>query len=421
MLSNFVSLASAVKEEDNEEELNVEEESSAGGNYDFVQPTNDVTGDDGNVIPVLVATTTAVPTSEVLGGKKRSRKAASSTHNVTVQARSTKRAKLPYSTSTLHETAEEAGTTAQPRVVRMSARRASTKAHKGIFQGTSRGIEAEEEADDDFMPVVEEDGPPVDHGGTDNDDENDNKIIVAESDQQFCSRYKSFDERFKDLMGFKEKFGHCNVPQKKTGEYKSLGHWCSHLRMSYKKIQKSETPLIKLPQENIRQLEDAGFKWSLSTYTTFDERYAELMKYREKFGHCNVPKSKYGEYQSLGKWCSNLRAAYTKIQKNETPLIKLPQEMIQLLEDAGFKWSMSRYRTFAERYAELMKYKKKFDHCNVPKTNSGEYQSLGQWCRNLRMAYKKMQKGETSHHKLTPENIGQLEDAGFKWSLVVSA
>ena len=52
----------------NEEELNVEELSSAGGN-DIVQPDNDVTGDDGNGSPLLAAP--AIPTSEVVGGKKR--------------------------------------------------------------------------------------------------------------------------------------------------------------------------------------------------------------------------------------------------------------------------------------------------------------------------------------------------------------
>jgi len=45
---------------------------------------------------------------------------------------------------------------------------------------------------------------------------------------------------------------------------------------------------LKLTQENIQQLEDAGFKWSVSTPRTFDERYAELMKYKEKVGHCNA-------------------------------------------------------------------------------------------------------------------------------------
>ena len=142
------------------------------------------------------------------------------------------------------------------------------------------------------------------------------------------------------------------------------------------------------------------------------------MDFKHKFGHCNVPRTKSSEYKSLGKWCSKLRGAYNKIQKGETPDRNLTPEMIQQLNDAGFKWRLS--RTFDERFAELMKFKEKFDHCNVPQKKSGEYQSLGKWCNHLRTAYKKIQKRETQHRKLTPENIRKLEDAGFKWSLALS-
>ena len=110
-----------------------------------MQHNNDVTGDDGNASPVLTAT--AIPTSEVVGGKKRSREAESSTST----RRSKKRVKLPH--STVHETSEEAGAPAQTPVVRRCARRASTNARARTFEGTSRGIEAEE-ADDDCMPSL---------------------------------------------------------------------------------------------------------------------------------------------------------------------------------------------------------------------------------------------------------------------------
>ena len=161
-----------VKEEDNEEELNVEE-LSAGGD-DLVQPTNDVTGDDGNVSPGLAAT--AIPTSEVVGGKKRSREAESSSR------RSNKRVNLPH--STVHATSEEAGTSSQPRKVRRSARRATTKALERSFEGTSSGIEAEE-ADDNCMPSHIEDGSPLDDG---------EKCIVAKRSRQGHSAIKSFDQ-----------------------------------------------------------------------------------------------------------------------------------------------------------------------------------------------------------------------------------
>ena len=395
--------SASVKEEDNEEELNVEELHDGGsseGGDDLVQPNNDVTGNDGNGSPVLAATATAVTP---VGGKKRSRESASSTRNTRAQTRSTKQAKLSH--STLHEASEVAGTTiAQPRVVRRSAMRTTTKAREGTFGGTGMGIEAEEE------PVVEEDVTWLDDGDDDHDEDS-NTTIVAEHDQQVRASRKSFDERFTDLMDYKQKFGHCDVPQTKAGGYKSLGNWCSDLRKAYNKIQKSETPCYKLSQENMLQLEDAGFKWRVSR--TFDERYAELMKFKEKVGHCNVSRNKSGEYKSLGKWCSHLRTSYNKIQKKETPNRKLSQENIQKLEDAGFEWSL--LSTFDERYAELMKYKEKFHHCNVPQRGSGEYQSLGHWCNNLRTSYKKIQNRETTNCKLTEENIRQLEDAGFKW------
>jgi len=179
--------------------------------------------------------------------------------------------------------------------------------------------------------------------------------------------------------------------------------------------------MFKLTQENIRQLDDAGFKWILATPTrrAFDERYAELMNFKEKFGHCNVQQTKSGGYQSLGKWCNHLRTSYKKDQKREPPNIKLTEEMIQQLEDAGFKLSVSTYRTFDEWYAELMKYKKDVGHCDVPRTKSGEYMSLGRWCGKLRVSYKKIQNQETLNMKLTEEMIQQLEDAGFRWSLVL--
>jgi len=89
--------------------------------------------------------------------------------------------------------------------------------------------------------------------------------------------------RYAELMRYKkEKFGHCNVPKRGSIEYKSLGKWCDNLRTSYKKIQKRETPAIKLTEEDILQVEDAGFKWILSTSRTFDARYRELMKRKHR-------------------------------------------------------------------------------------------------------------------------------------------
>ena len=72
---------------------------------------------------------------------------------------------------------------------------------------------------------------------------------------------QSFDDRFNDLMAFKAKYDHCDVPR--TGENASLGQWCCGLRGSYKKIQNNQKPRTKLSDEQIQRLNDAGLKWSL--------------------------------------------------------------------------------------------------------------------------------------------------------------
>ena len=71
---------------------------------------------------------------------------------------------------------------------------------------------------------------------------------------------KSFDDRLNDLMAFKTKYGNCDVSHR--GEDPSLGQWCTLLRTSYKKIQNNQKPNIKLSDEQIQRLNDAGFKWS---------------------------------------------------------------------------------------------------------------------------------------------------------------
>jgi hypothetical protein len=158
---------------------------------------------------------------------------------------------------------------------------------------------------------------------------------------------KSFDERFNDLMSFKAKYGHCDVS--KRGEDASLGQWCSQLRGSYKKIQNNQKPRMKLSDEQIQRLNDAGFKWSLQQQalpnnddpresSVFDKRFNDLMAFKAKYDHCDA--SQTGENASLGRWCSALRVSYKKIQNNQKPNMKLSDEQIQRLNDAGFKWSL---------------------------------------------------------------------------------
>ena len=88
------------------------------------------------------------------------------------------------------------------------------------------------------------------------------------------------------------------------------------------------------------------------------------------------------------------------------------------LENAGFEWILC--KTFDERFKDLMAFKSEFGHCNVPATqsNNNKYRSLGQWCSDMRKAYKGIKAGGMPrNNKLTNADMKRLEKAGFEWRL----
>jgi hypothetical protein len=229
---------------------------------------------------------------------------------------------------------------------------------------------------------------------------------------------QSFDDHFNNLMAFKAKYGNCDVSQ--LGEDASLGKWCSQLRVSYKKMQNNQKPNTKLSDEQIQRLSDAGFKWclrkrELTSNKTFDDRFNDLMAFKTKYGHCDV--STRGDDVSLGKWCSQLRGSYQKMQNKQKPQMKLSDEQIQRLNDAGFQWSLRKVvSVFDNRFNDLMAFKAKYGNCDVS-SKRGEDASLGMWCNILRVSYKKIQNNQKPQKKLSDEQIQRLSDAGFKLCL----
>ena len=154
--------------------------------------------------------------------------------------------------------------------------------------------------------------------------------------------YKTFDERFKDLMAFKVEFGHCNVrtTQSSNNKYSSLGQWCGDVRRSYKAIKEGGTPRnYKLSKADMKRLENAGFECNVCK--TFDERFEDLKAFKVELGHCNVPctRSSNNKHLSLGTWCSDIRRSYKAIQEGRGMVIcKLSNADIKRLEKAGFEW-----------------------------------------------------------------------------------
>ena len=79
-------------------------------------------------------------------------------------------------------------------------------------------------------------------------------------------------------------------------------------------------------------------KKSRKIYKTWDERYADLQAFKNKFGHTRVPSSK--EYIGLANWLY--------VQKNRTKpgpyrCSKLTKEQVSKLNGLGVDWSIARH------------------------------------------------------------------------------
>jgi len=164
---------------------------------------------------------------------------------------------------------------------------------------------------------------------------------VSCDNERIGNKALSLEKRFAELIEFKNNVGHFNVPAR-YAENPALGGWCSRLRHAYNKLQKGET-CANLPEELMERLEKVGFKWNGrgSKQFTFDERFAQLTEFKNKFGHCEVT-YRYTENPALGRWCSRLRIGYRNLQKGHT-CYNLSEERIELLENIGFKWNGDLY------------------------------------------------------------------------------
>jgi hypothetical protein len=298
---------------------------------------------------------------------------------------------------------------------------------------------------DESSATADSEITPMNGSNEDADTDSSQRVLAVATATRTKKRswvHKTFDERFKDLMAFKAEFGHCNVPRTNSinnKKYWSLGKWCGHVRISYESIKEGGTPRsYKLSKSDMKRLENAGFEWcrlvAVAAATsanqkswvqkTFDEHFKDLMVFKAKFGHCNVPKTQpknNSKRLPLGTWCNNIRQAYKAIQNGSNPGRKLSKADIKRLENAGFEWKMREKKfTFDDRFNDLMAFKAEFGHCNVPKTNSRnnkKYHSLGQWCGYMRISYKTIKEGGIRGYKLSKSDIQRLENAGFEWNL----
>ena len=194
----------------------------------------------------------------------------------------------------------------------------------------------------------------------------------------------TWEESYELLKHFKANHGHCNVPRMYKQDPR-LAHWVNQQR----------TRSEQLPADKKGKLDSIRFAWSLAR--TWEENYELLKEYKDKHGHCNVPRT-YKQDPKLGQWVNNQRH-----RKN-----RLPADKIEMLDSIGFSWKITRF--WEESYALLKQFKAKHGHCNVP-TNFNEDPKLAQWVKSQR----------DRKDKLPADKREKLDAIGFSWNFLDDA
>ena len=140
----------------------------------------------------------------------------------------------------------------------------------------------------------------------------------------------------------------------------------------------------------------------------WQEQFQELLKFKEKHGHCLVPHT-FEENQTLSRWVKRQRYQYKLMKENK--VTTMTNSRVVQLEDVGFVWD-SHAAAWQERLGELEDYLKTHGDVHVP-SNYPENPQLATWVKCQRRLYRRLCKGEACN--ITLERIAILNTLGFDW------
>ena len=198
----------------------------------------------------------------------------------------------------------------------------------------------------------------------------------------------NWDLMYGSLVKFKEKHGHCLVPDNYKDDIK-LGTWVGTQRGMYKKG--------RLSQSKIDKLDAIGFVWD-PIAAAWEEMYQRLVVFHKRHGHCLVPDN-YKDDIKLGTWVGKQRGMYKKG--------RLSQDRIGKLDAIRFVWDPND-DAWEEMYQRLVVFHKRHGHCLVPNNYKDDIK-LGTWVGKQRWWYKK--------GGLSQSRIDKLNALGFCWEV----
>ena len=202
----------------------------------------------------------------------------------------------------------------------------------------------------------------------------------------------TWEDRYRDLVEFKSRHGHCAVPFTYKDTPK-LGPFVNSMR--------TKKTNGELSHHRIDLLESIGFQWAVrdtANVEAWENRFAELQMFKSRHGHCKVP-SEWEENPQLGRWVS--------FQRQKRQGGKLDLERQHRLEEIGFDWFVDRHEDqWHVRIEQLTAYKQSYGNYRVP-VKWADNPQLGEWVRNLR---RRRKAGDISSEK-----EAQLREIGFDY------
>ena len=193
----------------------------------------------------------------------------------------------------------------------------------------------------------------------------------------------TWEERFQQLLRFRDKFGHCDVPYDYT-EDMALARW-----VTFQRFQEGRKTLSTVKRA---QLNAVGFSWDLRR-DAWDEMCARLEAQVQREGPHLLGASKIGD-RRVEKWLEAQRGWYRSG--------RLRGDRAERLERLGIVWNLLPER--AAMITELLEFKEANGHCDVPITDGTR---LARWVFTQRR-YRRV-------GKLPEAEVAELDRIGFVW------
>jgi len=199
-----------------------------------------------------------------------------------------------------------------------------------------------------------------------------------------------WEKQFNRLKEYKKINGTLHIPKKNAGIHKGLAEW--------QLLQRQNRAKGILTKQRIKQLDTIGIDWTITNPAeVWMDYYRELVAFKKKFKPFRV--SQKGNHKSLSRWIDRQRKNF----RNGN----LAKDRLQLLTKIGLNLSFSFQNVWTEKFQELVTFKKKFGHLQIPTTTT-EYRPLNTWAKHQREAY--------HAGSISKDRYDLLDGIGFNWN-----